>query len=294
MTRILIVEDSATQATQLRIILQDAGYQTLTAKDGVLALETLAQESCDIVLSDLHMPNMNGLELVAEIRTQYPTIPVILVTHDGSENIAAEALQKGAASYIPKHFLEKSLLPTLAGIRELLEPQKSKKRVLETLVESRATYVLSNQQELVPHIVQHLESELRTFDYGDETGLFQISMALTESLTNAMEHGNLELSSELRADGEAYQLERSRRCELTPYRDRKVTLTVEMSAQSVHLVVSDEGTGFDPSTIPDPTDPENLMRENGRGLMLIYSFMDEVRHNDVGNQITMIKHRQGT
>ena len=56
-------------------------------------------------------------------------------------------------------------------------------------------------------------------------------------------------------------------------------------------MVRDEGPGFDPATLPDPTDPSNLERVGGRGLLLIRTFMDEVRHNESGNEITFVKRR---
>jgi anti-sigma regulatory factor (Ser/Thr protein kinase) len=54
-------------------------------------------------------------------------------------------------------------------------------------------------------------------------------------------------------------------------------------------VIADEGPGFDVTAVPDPTDPENLLKPSGRGLLLIRSFMDEVYHNARGNSITMVK-----
>ena len=54
-------------------------------------------------------------------------------------------------------------------------------------------------------------------------------------------------------------------------------------------VIRDEGPGFDPTGLPDPTDPSNLERVSGRGLLLIRTFMDEVHHNKAGNEITMVK-----
>jgi anti-sigma regulatory factor (Ser/Thr protein kinase) len=56
-------------------------------------------------------------------------------------------------------------------------------------------------------------------------------------------------------------------------------------------VVRDEGPGFDPSILPDPTDPSNLEKVSGRGLLLIRTFMDEIHHDDSGREITMIKRR---
>ena len=70
--------------------------------DGREALAAIQRDPPDLVLTDLQMPEMNGLELVVAIRTTYPAIPVILMTAHGSEEIAMEALQKGAASFVPK------------------------------------------------------------------------------------------------------------------------------------------------------------------------------------------------
>jgi anti-sigma regulatory factor (Ser/Thr protein kinase) len=59
----------------------------------------------------------------------------------------------------------------------------------------------------------------------------------------------------------------------------------------VTYVIRDEGQGFDLAAMPDPTLPQNLERRTGRGLSLIRTFMDDVRHNDIGNEITMVKRR---
>ena len=57
-------------------------------------------------------------------------------------------------------------------------------------------------------------------------------------------------------------------------------------------VVRDEGQGFDPKFLPDPTDPEHLLKPSGRGLMLIRTFMDKVEFNKSGTEITMVKHSE--
>ena len=74
--------------------------------------------------------------------------------------------------------------------------------------------------------------------------------------------------------------------------NRRVTVTSRVTPDQVRYTIADQGPGFDPSVLPDPLDPENLLRTHGRGLMLIRSFMDEVTHNETGNQITMIKWRE--
>ena len=119
-------------------------------------------------------------------------------------------------------------------------------------------------------------------------------MALDEALVNAMHHGNLEVDSSYReGDGsEYYELIRLRQ-QQEPWGSRRVKVEYEFSEEHICIQISDEGQGFDPSSVADPTAPENLHRVYGRGLFLIRNFMDQVAHNQVGNQITMTKLRHG-
>src|SRR5439155_21916260 len=76
-----------------------------------------------------------------------------------------------------------------------------------------------------------------------------------------------------------------------PCRARPVHIVASVSPAKASYLIRDEGKGFDPSILPDPTDPANLEKPSGRGLLLIRTFMDEVNHNAVGNEITMTKRR---
>ena len=126
----------------------------------------------------------------------------------------------------------------------------------------------------------------------DRTGWMRIAVALREALVNAIYHGNLELTSQLLEEDESSF---ERLAELRPreaaFAGRRVYVTARETRSEVTYVIRDEGQGFDPATLPDPTDPANLERRTGRGLFLIRTFMDEVRHNAVGNEITLIKRR---
>ena len=107
-----------------------------------------------------------------------------------------------------------------------------------------------------------------------------------------MYHGNLEVSSQLKQEDEAsfHRLIAERR-QQPPYRDRRLRVAVQMTAERASFAVEDEGPGFDPKTLPDPTDPANLDSVGGRGLLLIRTFMDEVRFNAAGNRIALVKRR---
>jgi anti-sigma regulatory factor (Ser/Thr protein kinase) len=165
--------------------------------------------------------------------------------------------------------------------------------VLERLSQSETQFVLENYPALIAPLVGFFEAGLNRMGLCDETGLIRVAIALRESLVNAMEHGNLELGSELREDeGRTYhELLESRRHQ-EPYRDRRVYVRACESRDEAVYAVRDEGPGFDPSVLPDPTDPSNLERVSGRGLLLIRTFMDDVHHEDDGREIIMVKRRE--
>src|SRR5260370_3871390 len=95
--------------------------------------------------------------------------------------------------------------------------------------------------------------------------VFSIRLALEEALINAMKHGN--------------QMDRA----------KKVKISYRLLADRFEIAISDEGPGFDPNDVPDPTAIENLERPCGRGLMLMRHYMSEVRYNDRGNAVVMSK-----
>lgn len=295
MASILIAEDSAAQAVQIRALLQKAGHSVMVAVDGKQATEMLQDPMPDLIITDLNMPEMNGLELVEYVREHQSEIPVVLMTADGSEDTAVQALRRGATSYLPKRELAQSLNTTVREILELIEARRSQNEVMQALVAAESTYVLGNDHKFAGQVIAQLEEQLRTMKYSDATGMLRITMALREAVANAIDHGNLELDSDMRdEDGPAYSELGRQRAAQEPWRSRQVTITSRVTPDQVRYTIIDQGPGFDPSSLPDPLDPENLLRAHGRGLMLIRSFMDEVTHNETGNMITMVKHREST
>ena len=107
-----------------------------------------------------------------------------------------------------------------------------------------------------------------------------------------MFHGNLEIDSVMReGDRVTYRTLVEERRRTDPFCNRKIF--VELRATETHgeFSVRDEGIGFDYRQLPDPTDPHNLEKPSGRGLLLMRTFMDDVVFNDRGNQVTLIKRR---
>lgn len=101
---ILAVDDEPSMLRLLEISLRQAGYQPLTAKDGKEALEVILAQKVDCVVTDLHMPRMDGLQLLKEIRKTDSELPVIIVTAQGEIKSAIEAMKNGASDYILRPF----------------------------------------------------------------------------------------------------------------------------------------------------------------------------------------------
>ncbi|MHB1424062.1 MAG: response regulator [Gemmataceae bacterium] len=290
---VLIVDDSATDRHLAGAIVQKCeGWQALFATNGREALEMLSQHAADVVLTDMLMPEMDGLELVRAIRAQHPLAPVILMTAHGSEDLAIQALRNGAASYVPKNSLARDLAETLDTLLAVGQSNRREQMILGCLVHHETHYRLDNDVALVAPLVGHLEHQLERMKLCEPSGLVLIGVALHEALTNAILHGNLGVSSESRETNEKeYYRQIAERRTQPPWSERRVRVGVTLTAQEAVFVIADEGDGFDPEMLPDPTDPANLERVSGRGLLLIQTFMDRVEHNERGNQITMVKRR---
>ena len=100
------------------------------------------------------------------------------------------------------------------------------------------------------------------------------------------------MSSLLRqVDEPAYEREIEIRRVTAPYATRRVKLTATISYHEGVFVIQDEGQGFDVTKIPDPTDPSNLLRLSGRGILLMRSFMTTVHFADRGRRVTLVKSR---
>ena len=100
--RILVVDDEASARSGLAKLLGQEGYPVETAADGLLALELIAERTPALIVTDLKMPNMDGLQLIQKVRAQYPGIPIVVATAFGEVASAVEAMRAGAEDYLTK------------------------------------------------------------------------------------------------------------------------------------------------------------------------------------------------
>src|ERR1700722_6180264 len=103
-SRILVVDDEESIREFLEIMLRKEGYEVTCAEDGQKALEILKKKAFDMVISDLQMPNMTGLELLKSVNEQYPDMFFMMITAFGTTETAVEAMKLGAYDYLTKPF----------------------------------------------------------------------------------------------------------------------------------------------------------------------------------------------
>jgi len=293
MTTILVVDDSAVDRNLVVGLLgKDASFKVDFAANGLDALAKMEMEIPELVVTDLIMPEMDGLSLVSAVRQRFHLVPVILMTSKGSEELAVQALDAGAASYVPKRILAQRLLDTVHNVLAVSWRRQGHIRLMGSMTQSESTFVLENDPGLIGPLVSYVQEDCTHIGLCGAAERTRLGVALEEALTNALYHGNLEIGSELREhDEKAYWTLAKQRGQEPPYRDRRIHITARMSRDRGVFDIRDEGRGFDPSALPDPTDPANLEKVSGRGVLLMRTFMDEVNYNEAGNCVTLVKLR---
>lgn len=295
MSKLLIVDDDAVdRELARRCVASIEDLEILEAKNGDQALAMIAEHAPDVVLTDLRMPVLDGLSLVRQASEQFPLVSVILMTSRGSEQIATEALLAGAASYVPKADLSDLLSQTVEQVLTIAAARRERAHVLRYLDSSESHFELANDLALIAPLVAYLQDDLARIGFADDHVRSQIGTALLEALSNAMIHGNLEVSSDLRTgDSSPYQELIEERRHSEPWSSRRVHCSGKHSPSQVTYVIRDDGPGFDITLLPDPTRPDTMFKAQGRGLYLIHAFMDEVEHNEMGNQIQLTRWAPG-
>ena len=299
MPRILVVDDSTLDRLLARRLLEKDAELILTeAIDGTDALRQMELFVPDAVVTDLQMQPMDGLQLVETVRRKYPFVPVVLMTAHGSEEVAAQALQAGAANYVPKSELPRHLLPTIRDVLAATSGHRRRHELMNCLERRQIELALANDSALIPPLVDLIQQWIAKLGGVDEPGRLQVAMALEEALLNAMYHGNLEWSADELADSSSQLVSAGRdliseRRQTAPYNRRRVQFIARIDRQHARFIIRDEGRGFDRQRWDEASSPAALTSGVGRGLVLIKLFMDEVALNERGNEITMVKRWSG-
>ncbi len=296
MPQILVVDDSAVERRLVGGLLENEGYYKLEfANDGRAALEVIADRPIDLLVTDLQMPDVDGLQLVRELGLRGSDLPIILMTAHGSESVAIEALRAGAAGYVPKDQLADSLVDSIERVLAITNTSKTTNKLADCLNDTQLEFVLENDPSLIEPLVHLVQEDIRGVGFKNGATRLQLAIALEHALLNAMYRGNLEVTAtDMEVARESQVLGRDtdpvqqRRAE-PPYCDRRLYVNISIAANEIRFVVKDDGPGFDVEKLANPS-PETVAQSGrGRGILLMRTFMDDVCYNDAGNEVTLVK-----
>jgi len=274
MTKILVVDDDRATRHILQKVLTGGGYQTTVAKDGIDALEALKKQRFDLLLLDIWMPRMNGLELLARLRTRKRKPRVVVMTSDDAPQTLLEAVREHAFKYVHKPVDTPRLLDT---IREVLEaPEIPPIEVISARPEWVELMVPCTRDAVdrIEAVMAQLEADLAP-DLRES-----IAYAFRELLLNAIEWGG--------------------RLDAT----RQVRIACLHSPRMLMYRIADPGPGFTIEDLPhaaigQPSDQplehmrireEKGIRPGGFGLLTVRASVDELLYNEKRNEVVFVKY----
>jgi CheY-like chemotaxis protein/anti-sigma regulatory factor (Ser/Thr protein kinase) len=274
MSRILVVDDDRTTRHVLSKVLTSAGFTTSVAKDGVEALKALRTKRFDLLLLDVWMPRMNGLDLLAKLRTRKTRPRVVVMTSDDAPETLLKAVREQAFKYVHKPVESPALLQT---IREALKapdvPPIEVRSGRPEWVELEVPCTLE-AAERIQMVMSQLDADLAP-------GLREsIAYAFRELLLNAIEWGG----------------------RLDPA--RKVRISYLRARRMVMYRIADPGPGFKIEDLPHAAigqpsnDPiihmqvreEKGLRPGGFGLLMVRASVDELLYNEKRNEVVFVKY----
>lgn len=274
MSKILVVDDDKTTRHVLRNVLTSAGFSTSVAKDGVEALKALRNQRFDLLLLDVWMPRMNGLDLLAKLRTLEPRPRVVVMTSDDAPETLLKAVREQAFKYVHKPVEPPALLET---IRETLgAPDLPPIEVISAKPEWVELVVPCTREAAgrIETVMAQLDANL-ALDVRESIGY-----AFRELLLNAVEWGG--------------KLDPSRTVRIACLRARRMLM----------YRIADPGPGFNIEDLPHaaigqpPDDPIAHMqvreakgiRPGGFGLLTVRSSVDELLYNEQRNEVVFVKY----
>ena len=276
MAKILVVDDDRGTRHILQTLLTNGGYETAVAKDGVEALKALDRDQFDLLLLDVWMPRMNGLELLARLRTRASKPRVVVMTSDDAPQTLLEAVRENAFRYVHKPVQPPDLLNTVRQV--LAAPEIPPIEVISARPEWIELVVPCTREAVdrIQPVMAQLEGKLAP-DVRDA-----IAYAFRELLLNAIEWGG--------------QLDSTRRVRIACLHSPRMRM----------YRIADPGPGFKVEELPhaaigQPEDQpiehmrireEKGIRPGGFGIVSVRASVDELIYNEKRNEVVFIKYLQ--
>ena len=258
---ILIIDDVEEIRISLSKIVEQLGVVPLTASNGLEALDLLQSEKIDLIITDLMMPEMDGLQFIVQSRKLNPRIPIAVISGYADIKNATFALTRGAFNFITKPFTIKEVENVIRKGLRLRELSLGTDRLLKT-IRNRTDITIPSFTHLLPSVSFYVLKECQWRGIDNENLLNNISVCIDETLTNALTHGN----------------------EGNP--EKTIAITLQFDTEKFTFTIQDEGNGFDVKEFDRQIKQNAVDIPNKRGLFIVEYLADEISFNDKGNEVT--------
>jgi YesN/AraC family two-component response regulator len=293
MKSILVIDDEKSIRDMLRAGLIQYGYNCYEATNGQSGIEEYKRSKPDIVLTDVKMPEMSGIELTKLIKGIEYDADVVIMTGYGSEDLVIEALRLGASNYIKKPISLNELFNILDSIILKRERRKKSKVIKDIVVFERKRLVIDNDITRIWGVINQLLFNVPQAI--DEATLEGMSLGLYEIILNAIEHGNLGISYEEKSEAiqnNCYLELLESRLNDPIRREKRVFIDCTTDAIELTVEIRDQGDGFDFHEFEEPENQEEVLRAHGRGIFLASLYFDKLAYDGPGNTVLMSKKLQ--
>lgn len=289
MVRVLVI-DEPTPIRRLAIhLFEEQGWVAEPILCPQQALLRLAEQSFDVVCCEARCAAEGDFRFLGSVRKLFPQLPVAVLVAEVERELAQAAIAHGASLCIWKHSLEQTLASEIRNLLMIPREARPVADVRERSCRLSFTLSLDHDRTQIPVVIRNLLDEAAAMGVMQEDDRSRLGIAIEEALVNAIVHGNLEVSSELKEqDDSAFERLIAIRQAHPKYSRRRVRVSVDVTPVELCIKVCDEGPGFDVASIPDPTDPANIGRPSGRGILLMRAFLDVVTFNAQGNEVTLV------
>ena len=258
--RILIVDDHDDLKTALTEVFSKAGFLVKTTESRDEAVRLDQTSKFDLVITDLD----GDKAFPPETNNNLPDDKCLPANnHEEFNRSFVKAFKICAINFRRDDFDEnelKNIFETILNYKAQFVDKTYAVKQIREKIEFEFPSTVSLMNCILDYLMKRVE-KVGIVD-ADNSNLF---IALDEAFVNAVKHGN------------KFDV------------DKIIRVSAEVSAKEARFTVEDEGEGFDVEKIPDPTNPENLFKTSGRGVLIIHNIMDEVKYNERGNRLTMIK-----
>jgi len=290
MKKILVIDDEKPLRDLLKIALTEEGYEVIEAKNGIEGVEKFKELNPDIVITDVNMPEVSGIEVARKIKEISKDTDVIIMTGYGTEELVIEALRNGASNYIKKPIHLKELYTILDSIILKRETRKRYEIIKDVVNFEEKKIILDNDLSRVWGVVNQVFFNVPS--HIESKSIEGLKLGLYEIIVNAIEHGNLGITYEQKKEAlqkNTYSSLIKERIKQANKQGKKILIFSTLVPEKIVIKVHDQGKGFDISKLPKAHEPENLLDSSGRGILLASLYFDTIDYKEPGNKVRLEK-----